>query len=264
MPDTIFMIHGAWNGPWYWNNYKGFFEEQGYRCITPALRFHDAKPGAAPDSRLGETSLLDYAGDLEREIGELGERPILMGHSMGGLLSLILAARGLARKAVLLSPAPPAGTVVLPTLAGIRNISRVGLLSFGIRSRPVRPSFEGSAHVLLNQMPSSEHRAIYDRFVFESGRAFFEILFWRRDRGKAAKVDSDRITCPLLCIVGGRDRITPASSVRRIAKRCGSVATYREFPDHAHWVLAEPGWQNIAGSIADWLAQDPKQDPQQA
>jgi pimeloyl-ACP methyl ester carboxylesterase len=255
MQDTIFMIHGAWNGPWSWSNYKGFFEERGYRCITPVLRFHDGDAGSAPDPRLGETSLLDYAGDLEREIGELGEKPILMGHSMGGLLSLILAARGLASRAVLLTPAPPAGTVVIPKISGIRSVSQLGLLSFKIRNRPVRPSFEGSAHVLLNLMPASERRAIYDRFIFESGRALFELLFWRRDRGKAAWVDRQRMTCPLLCIAGAQDRLSQAWSVRRIAKQYRSVATYREFPDHAHWVLAEPGWQNITGFIADWLSQ---------
>ena len=42
--ETIFMIHGMWGGPWYWENYKDFFEQEGYRCVTTTLRFHNMDP----------------------------------------------------------------------------------------------------------------------------------------------------------------------------------------------------------------------------
>lgn len=102
MSETIFMIHGMWCGAWYWDNYKGFFEDKGYRCVTTTLRFHDVDPGETPHPRLGATSLLDYAEDLEEEIRQLGDKPIIMGHSMGGLLTQILGGRGLAKVLVLL------------------------------------------------------------------------------------------------------------------------------------------------------------------
>lgn len=113
MTETIFMIHGMWGGAWYWDNYKSFFEAKGYRCVTTTLRFHDMDPKKIPNPQLGTTSLLDYAGDLEEEIQQLGVKLIVMGHSMGGLLAQILGSRGLAKALVLLTPAAPSGIMAL-------------------------------------------------------------------------------------------------------------------------------------------------------
>ena len=73
MSETMVMIHGMWGGEWCWENFKGFFEGKGYHCITPVLRFHDVDPEEPPHPKLGTTSLLDYAEDLEKEINELEE-----------------------------------------------------------------------------------------------------------------------------------------------------------------------------------------------
>ncbi len=104
MADTIFMIHGMWGGRWYWENYKRLFEAEGYQSIAATLPYHDMDPQGIPDSRLGTTSLLDYVEALKREIEQLGERPIIMGHSMGGLLGQMLTSRGLAKELILLTP----------------------------------------------------------------------------------------------------------------------------------------------------------------
>ena len=82
MAETIVMIHGMMVGAWCWEKYKVFFEERGYRCITPTLRFHNMALNESPDSRLGTVSLLDYVKDLQDEISKLDELPIIMGHSM--------------------------------------------------------------------------------------------------------------------------------------------------------------------------------------
>lgn len=103
------MIHGMWGGPWHWANYRDVFESAGYRCVAVTLPYHDADPHDIPDPELGTASLLDYVEAIEREIGHVDEKPILMGHSMGGLLAQMLAARGRAKALVLLAPAAPAG-----------------------------------------------------------------------------------------------------------------------------------------------------------
>ena len=90
MQQTIMMIHGMWGNDWDWRYYKPFFESRGYRCVTPNLRYHDIDPKSDPPGQLGTTSVLDYAADLEKEIKQLDSLPILMGHSMGGLLAQIL------------------------------------------------------------------------------------------------------------------------------------------------------------------------------
>jgi len=245
------MIHGMSGGAWCWENYKGFFEKKGYHCVTPALRFHDVDPKAPPDPRLGTTSLLDYAQDLENEIKKLDSLPILMGHSMGGLLAQILGSRGLAKALVLLTPAAPYGIMALKPSV-IRSFWS-GMTTWGFWKKPARQTFEEAEYSMMHLLPVEEHRPIYDKLVHESGRAAFEIGFWLLDRRKASHVDESKVTCPVLVIAGTQDRMAPPSVVRKVARKYGNVSIYEEFPNHAHWIIGEPGWQEVAGCIADWL-----------
>lgn len=253
MPETIVMIHGMWGGGWYWEKYKTFFEEKGYQCITPTLRFHDMDPKELPNPQLGITSLLDYAEYLEREIREIDDVPILMGHSMGGLLAQILGSRGLAKALVLLTPGAPSGIMALKP--SVMKSFWSALTKWGFWRKPMRQTFEEAVYSMLHLLPPEEQREIYSRFVYESGRAGFEMGFWLLDLKKAAKVDESKVTCPVLVIAGAQDRITPASVVQKVADKYKDVSTYKEFSDHAHWVIGEPGWQEIAEYISDWLNQ---------
>ena len=256
MAETIVMIHGMWGGGWYWENYKKFFEGKGYRCITPTLRFHDMDPKEPPDPQLGTTSLLDYAADLEKEINKLDALPVLMGHSMGGLLAQILGSRGLAKALVLLTPASPHGIMALKPSV-IKNFWS-GLTKWGFWRKPARGTFNEAVYSVLHLVPVEEQKQLFDRFVYESGRAACEIGFWFLDPKQATKVDESRVTCPVLVIGGAQDRITPASIVRKVADKYKAVSTYKEFANHAHWVVGEPGWQEIAEYISDWLSKQVK------
>jgi pimeloyl-ACP methyl ester carboxylesterase len=250
---TIVMIHGMWGGGWYWGNYKGFFEGKGYHCITPTLRFHDMDPKEPPNPRLGTTSLLDYAEDLQKEIDKLDTLPILMGHSMGGLLAQILGSRGLAKALVLLTPASPRGIIALrPSV--IRSFWSA-LTKWGFWRRPMRQTLSEAVYSMLQLLTVEEQKELFDRFVYESGRAACEIGFWFLDPKRAAKVDESMIACPVLVIAGAQDRVSPASVVRKVAHKYRAVSTYREFANHAHWVIGEASWQEIAEYISDWLNQ---------
>lgn len=251
MAETILMIHGMWGGPWYWENYRAFFEGKGYRCVIPTLRFHNIDPKAEPDPKLGITSLLDYAADLEDVIRKLDSQPIVMGHSMGGLLAQILGSRGLAKALVLLTPASPAGINAL-TPSVLRSFWSV-LVRPGFWKTPNRQPFNYAVYSMLKLLSPEERRKAYDHFVYESGRAASEIGFWQVDPKKASSVDEKKVTCPVLVIGASQDRITPASVVRKVARKYGIVSTYKEFPNHAHWVVAEPGWQEVAAYASEWL-----------
>ena len=253
MAETIVMIHGMWGTGWYWENFKGFFEGKGYQCVVPTLRYHDMDPKGIPDPRLGTTSLLDYAADLEKLIRELEGTPILMGHSMGGLLAQILSSRGLAKALVLLTPASPHGIIALKP--SVIKSFWSGLTTWGFWRKPLRQTFAEAAYSMLNLMPFESQKSIYDKFVFESGRAASEIGFWLFDSKKAARVDESKVTCPVLIVAGEKDRIVPVSVTRKIAEKYKKVSTYKEFPDHSHWVVGEPGWQQIAEYIEEWLSQ---------
>jgi pimeloyl-ACP methyl ester carboxylesterase len=251
MTETIFMIHGMWGGPWSWENYKDLFEKEGYRCITPTLRYHDMNPKDTPDPRLGTTSLLDYIEDLEQQIQQLGVQPIVMGHSMGGLLAQILGSRGLAKALVLLTPASPAGIMAI-TPSVIKSFWRVQT-KWGFWEKPMRQNFSEAAYSILHLLPPEEQKEAYDMFVYESGQAAAEIGFWFLDSKRVSEVDESKVTCPVLVIAGSEDRITPASVVSRVARKFNTVSTFKVFGNHAHWVIAEPGWQEVAEYAAGWL-----------
>ena len=253
MTRTIVMIHGMWAGSWCWNNFKPFFEQRGYQCLTPTLRHHEIDPKDQPDPRLGTTSLLDYAQDLEEYIRNLDGKPFLMGHSMGGLLTQLLGARDLAKGLVLLTPASPSGINALK-FSVIKSFWSV-LTKWGFWRNPHRLSFEASVYSMMHLLPAEDQKAAYERFVYESGRAATEIGFWLFDSKKAAKVDASKVTCPVLVVGGTEDRITPASVVRKVADKYKAVSTYKEFENHAHWVIAEKGWEKIAAFVHEWLNQ---------
>lgn len=245
------MIHGMMGGGWYWENYRGYFEDRGYKCLTPDLRYHGKGPWGGPNPRLGTTSLLDYAEDLEKIIRELDEPPVLMGHSMGGLLAQMLGSRGLAKALVLLTPASPSGILAL-SYSVIKGFSGY-LFSWGFWKKPFRASYGSVAYSILHLVPPRDRRMVFESLCYESGRAAFETGLWLFDGKGVSRVNEKDIRCPVLVIAGSQDRITPTKFVKKVAEKYKEVATYKEFPGHAHWVVGEPGWEEIASYVHGWL-----------
>ncbi|PLX43211.1 MAG: alpha/beta hydrolase [Hyphomicrobiales bacterium] len=250
LPPVVF-IHGMWSNPMVWDFYRPRFEEAGFETHSPVLRHHDGPPGRPPPPELGALSLKAYAADLKAFIDTLPQKPVLVGHSMGGLLSQKLAAMGAARAAVLLTPAAPAGIwTVTPSVFVI--FFRV-MARWGFWRKPTFPSYRIVRWGILQEISEAEARLVYDEMMWESGRATSEIAYALFDPGRAAKVPPEAVTCPVLVVAGGRDRITPASVCRKVARRYGALADYAEYPAHAHWVLGEPGWERIADDCIAWI-----------
>jgi pimeloyl-ACP methyl ester carboxylesterase len=242
------MIHGAFCTGWAFAGWRGLFEQQGYRVHTPTLRHHDQ--GDYPPDSLGATSMLDYAGDLERLIDGLDGPPILVGHSLGGLLAQMLAARRTLHALVLLAPCAPWG--MLPSTT-FELFSAQALFLAGYWKMIVRPTQWVAAANALDQLSETDRESIYARFVPESGLAAFETMLWFLDLKRATSVDPRTVVCPTLCIAGGRDRMNPPATVRRLARRYGGRARYEELKNHSHWLIGEPGWQKIVRSCLIWL-----------
>ncbi len=251
MSKTIFMIHGMWGGAWYWTNYKIFFEQEGFNCVTTTLRYHDVNPQDPPNVKLGITGLLDYAADLEREIRLLDEKPVIMGHSMGGLLAQILGSLGLAEALILLAPASPAGiNAIRPSV--VKSFLSIQT-KWGFWKKPMRQTFGEAVYSMLHLMPPEDQKRTYEKFVYESGKAVFEIGYWFFDSSHASKVDESNVKCPVLIVAGKEDRITPVSVIKKVAEKYNTVSTFKVFENHAHWVIAEPGWEEIAKYSLGWL-----------
>jgi pimeloyl-ACP methyl ester carboxylesterase len=243
------MVHGAFCGPWVFDSFRAPFEAAGYVVHAPALRHH-AK-GARAARALGTTGLIDYAADLENIVDQFHEPPILLGHSLGGLLTQMLAARGKARALVLLAPCPPWG--VLPSTIFEVASAHALLLAGDFRNQPLRPEYWVAAASALDHLPPLERKRVFAQFGPESGRATFEIIHWGWDPRRAAHVRARDVTCPILCLVGEHDKINPPLTVRRIAERYEGRAIFHELPRHSHWLIGEPGWEKIADRTLLWL-----------
>jgi pimeloyl-ACP methyl ester carboxylesterase len=243
------MIHGAFCGGWVFDDWRRIYEAAGFDVHTPTLRHHEYAD--EPPRELGTTSMLDYAEDLGHLLDGIGSRPILIGHSLGGLLAQMLASRRDVRALVLLAPSAPWG--MLPSTPFEFLSAQALFLSSGFGGRPLKPShWIAEAHA-LDLMPEQEREALFARFVPESGLAAFETMQWMLDLRRATEVDARKVTCPMLCLVGARDRVNPPATVRRLARRYEGRARYEELPGHSHWLIGEPGWEKIASGSLEWL-----------
>lgn len=246
------MIHGAFCGPWSFDAFRNPFEAAGYKVHAPVLRHHDH--GRAPPPALGRVSLTDYAADLEKLIHGLDQTPVLIGHSMGGLLAQMLAAKGLARACVLLAPSAPWG--VLPSTLFELASAQALLFSGGdYRGSVIQPDYRIAAAHSLDKLDRKTRSEVYARFVPESGQATFEIMNWSFDLRRAGHVRARDVTCPILCLVGGDDKINPPSTVARIAQRYRGRALFEELPGHSHWLVGEKDADKIAARALEWLGQ---------
>jgi len=247
------MIHGAFCGGWVFEQMAAFFRAEGYQVHCPTLVHHDAAPGDVPHPALGTVSLRDYERELSRLIDGLPEKPILFGHSMGGLLAQMLAARNKAAACVLFAPSPPWG--VLPS-SEHEVYSAMGMMMAGPfwSTQPLIPTFAIAADQALHLLPRADQKRVFSRFVPESGRATFEIMYWMMDFAQASYVNPARVKVPVLALGGGRDKVNPASTVRQIARRYRANCDFVCFDDHGHWLIGEPGWERLAQEALDWLA----------
>ncbi|MEO5356666.1 MAG: alpha/beta hydrolase [Nitrospirae bacterium YQR-1] len=248
--NNLYFIHGANCGSWVWEGFSEFFKIRGFNSLTPDLRLHGVNPHDKPAQGIAALSLRDYVSDICNELSALDDKAVLIGHSMGGLLAQLAAQSVPVRALVLIEPAPPAG--LYPKKAAVIQ-GIFALLRYGLFWKvPVRPSFAQAVVTSLHNLPPQRQHEVHSRFVYESGRALSEIGFSVLDRKKAAYVDEKRITSPVLVIAGGMDRIISPKLALAISSKYKNC-TYKEFPEHAHWIIQEQGWENVAEYIFQWL-----------
>jgi pimeloyl-ACP methyl ester carboxylesterase len=236
-PPVLF-IHGLFTGAWAFERYQRLFAEHGFKSYALDLRGHGA---SRPVTSVGRVTMQEYVADALEVARTLG-RPVVVGHSMGGLIGQKLAERDEALALVLLCSAPGAG---IPAVGGRLALHMLRYLPAMLLSQPVVPRRSDVDALILNRVPVPEREAILRRFVPASGRAARELALGR------TPVDSARVTCPVLSIAAGDDRMVPARIAYRIAKLYD--APHREFAAMGHMLVTEPGWEQPAGHILRWL-----------
>ncbi|MET0274960.1 MAG: alpha/beta fold hydrolase [Phenylobacterium sp.] len=245
---TIVMVHGAFCAGWAFERFRTAFEAQGMSVIAPDLRGH----GEAADERVIGVSMADYAADIARLCDDLPEPPVLLGHSMGGLVAQLAARRANISALVLLAPSPPWGVAgsSLEEAVTAFGVQVLGPLSSGA----VEPDRGLMRHYSLDRTPKDHRDAILARLRPESGRALREALNWWLDPFMTTSVGPGRLPVPALAIAGQHDVVHPPATVRQVADRIG--AAYQLMPGMSHWLLGEEGWETVAAHVLRWLSED--------
>ena len=252
---NLVFIHGMFMTPLCWEEWVRYFQAQGYNCTAPAwLRRDqpiDAQRKNHPDATLGKLNLTMVVDHLTKHIQSLGDKPVLIGHSMGGLITQILVNRNLAAAGIAIDSAPPAG--VFTTKWSFLKANFAMISPFVSKHQPRQMSFEDFQYAFVNNLPLAEQRAAYDRYVVPESR-----LIPQESLGGIGKIDFAKAHAPLLLIAGSDDHIIPASLNKSNYEKysaAASVTDFKEFPGRAHFIIGQKDWKEVADYCLAWLKQ---------
>jgi pimeloyl-ACP methyl ester carboxylesterase len=241
---TVIMVHGAFCGGWAWETFRTRFERAGYRCLAPDLRGH------APGQSASGISMADFAADIASLVKAQAEPPILIGHSLGGLVAQMAATRSRVAALVLMAPSAPWGVAGGSFEEAISAVTLYALGPYWLQAIP--PDYAAARRFSLDRLDRPARQAIFARMRPESGRALWETLNWWLDPFMTTSVPAGRVNAPVLSVVGEGDVIHPPSTVRHTTSRLRGET--RMLPGMSHWLLSEPGWEDVADQCLAWLA----------
>jgi pimeloyl-ACP methyl ester carboxylesterase len=247
----VVFIHGLWLLPSSWDRWAEVFDEAGFASLTPGwpddpetVEEAKAHPEVFAHKTVGQVA--DHYADV---IGKLAKKPALIGHSFGGLLTQILAGRGLAAVSVAIDPAPFRGVLPLP-ISALKSASPV-LGNPANRNRAVPLTFDQFRYGFANAVGEEEAKELYDTFaVPASGAPIFQAAAANLNPWTEAKVDSKNPgRGPLLIISGERDHTVPpaiANASYKKQKRNEGVTELVEIPNRGHALTIDSGWREVA------------------
>ena len=253
MTNTIALIHGNFVTRRTWEPWVARYSARGYKVVSIAYPGRD-KPVKTLKANRKDAFLrtLDIQATIDhhvQKIRALGEKPIIIGHSFGGLLTQLMVQRDLAAAAVVIDSVAPLGVLALEW-SFFRGTWPV--LNPFAGSRPYYMSFKHYQYAFGNDQTLAEQRAGYDLdIVPESRRLSRGALFL------AAKVDFKRSHAPLLFIAGEKDRLMPASLNRanyeRYRRKSPSLVEFKEFAGRGHYsIIGGEGWREVADYALEW------------
>ncbi len=254
----VVFIHGLWLLPSSWNNWVEFFEENGYAGLTPDWpddpeTVEEAR--ANPDV-LAKKSLKQVADHTAEVIGGLQKKPAVMGHSTGGLLTYMIADRGLSAASVAIDPGPFRGVLPLP-IAALRSASPVLKNPFN-RNRAITLTLDQFKYGWANALSDDEAKQLYETYhVAAPGKALMQMANANLNPWTEAKVDPknpDR--GPLLIIDGEKDHTVPWAIANAAYKRQShneAVTEIEKIPNRGHALTIDSGWREVAQKALDFV-----------
>ena len=216
MTKHIVLIHGTWCSGNVWGQFATELENLGYTVHTPSLRYHDL-PYKEVEKKIGTVSLTDYVNDTVELIEKLDQPPIILGHSLGCLIAQLVAAKTPVKAMILLGPAPAAGIFAFyPTM--ILSFYK-HFLRWGFWRKPMPPYKHAFYNYCMNVQKLEDKHAEFKKLVPESGLVYFQMALPFLDKTKAAKVDFEKIKCPVLIVTGTKDKMTVSQIAYATARK---------------------------------------------
>ena len=257
--DTpVVLIHGLWVLPSSWANWADFFKQAGYAPLTPDWPDDPETVGAAranPDV-LAKKTLTQIADHTTEIIDALDKKPVVMGHSTGGLLAQMLAGRGLSAATVAIDPGIFRGVLPLP-LSVLKGVGPF-LINPLTRRRAITLTFKQFTYGWANTLDEDEARQLYDTFhVAGSGIALAQMGNANLNPWTQAKVNTknpDR--GPLLIIEGEKDHTVPwaiAHAAYKRQRRNPAVTEIVKIPNRGHALTIDHGWREVAQEALDFV-----------
>jgi pimeloyl-ACP methyl ester carboxylesterase len=255
----VVFIHGLWLLPSSWANWAEFFKKAGYAPLTPDWPDdpETVQQARANPDVLAKKTLKQVADHTAEVIEALEKKPIVMGHSTGGLLAQMIAGRGLSAATVAIDPGPFRG--VLPLPVSTIKVSAPILANPLNRGRAITLSFDQFRYGWTNAIESDdEAKRLYDEFhVAASAVALMQMANANLNPWTEAKVDTknpDR--GPLLIIDGEKDHTVPwaiANASYKRQKRNQAVTEIKQMPNRGHSLTIDSGWQEVAQAALEFV-----------
>src|SRR3954463_10296433 len=247
----VVFIHGLWLLPSSWDNWVQLFEEAGYAAVTPSWpddpeTVEEAR--ANPDVFANKTlaQIADHTVDV---IGKLNKKPAVMGHSTGGLLTYMIAGRGLAAASVAIDPGPFRGVLPLP-ISALRSAKPV-LANPLNRGRAVTLTLDEFKYGWANALSDDEARHLYETYhVAAPGVALIQMASANLNPWTEAKANTknpDR--GPMLILDGEKDHTVPwaiANAAYKNQRRNEGVTEIEKIPNRGHSLTIDSGWREVA------------------
>ncbi len=232
------LIHGAWHGPWCWDGFAARLAERGHDVRAVLLRGHDGS-GERMRHRIRH-----YAEDVQRATVRFAEPPVLVGHSMGGLLAQRHAQRHPARAVVLLASLPPGSAIRVAARLTWRHPLAMIDATLQWRLKPlVATRAQVRAMFFTDDTPTAIVDTCHANLRDESYVAFLDML--------VPPLRQPEIRAPVLVLGASDDAIVTAEDVRRTARAYEAEAEL--FDGMGHDMTLEPGWERVADRVDAWV-----------
>ncbi len=254
----VVFVHGLWLHADSWGAWVERFREAGYAPIAPGW------PGDAGTvretrehpERVAGSGVNEVVAHYAKIIEGLGAKPILIGHSFGGLVVQRLLGEDAAAAAVALDAAPIKGVIFLPPSA--LRVASVALRNPANRKRAVALDRKQFRYGFGNALSESESDDLFERWTIPSpGKPLFEAALGNFSANSPVKVNTENSTRgPLLLTAGGKDHTVPPAITRatlKLYRKSSAVTDYKEFPDRGHTLALDGGWRDVADAVMRWL-----------